>query len=249
MKNSYALFATALVAAAGSARAGTITLNFDPNLVAGTAGNVMDARYRFSNTNWDQVISTSANVSGSTIVQQANLGNHNQLNGTAWDFSLSYSAAGGWTYTLSNPNGGSPIVTSSTLSWNSTFNGAAFDRSYNSLELFAVIGSLPSGVTAASMAATDLSFTSAGNTVVGSLSDIVSTSGLVRSWIYADFDLATTSWTLSGKLRGDFTGSTGSNLDERIKFDVKAGTITVVPSPGSVALLGLGALVATRRRR
>lgn len=243
--------AAALVACASHAGAGVITLDMPDAQIASTSGNVLDARYRISNNNWDQLIAKDSNITPDTIVATRNLGNHNALNGALWNFTISYDTVAGWSFNMTHVSGGSPGVTDSTLTWSVPHgpdNTSPF-RSYNGLELFAVIGSLPSGITAASMEATGLAFSSAGNTIVGSLGDVSSTGGLVRKWIYADFDLASTNWSLTGQLKGAFVGSTGSNLDERIKFDVKATTITVVPTPAAAAILGLAGLATARRRR
>lgn len=231
------------------AMAGTISLNYPESNIASWDNGVMDARYRVSNTNWDQIIATSSIITPAVIVQQANLGTHNQLNGALWDFSIDYSPIDGWTYSLDFVSGGSPSTSSTALVWNAPFNGAAYDRAFNGLEMFAVIGSLPSGISAMSMEVTELSFSSPGNTIVGSLPDLTSTGGLVRQWIYSDMNLAATSWTLSGRLRGAFVGTTGSNLDERIKFDVKATTVTLVPEPSLATLVGMGGLLVVRVRR
>jgi hypothetical protein len=239
----------ALPVLAGVSAAGTITLDYPEANIASFSGGVMDARYRVSNTNWDQIIATDSNITPSVIVQQANFGTHNQLNGATWDFSISYSPANGWAYRLGLVSGGSPNTSSSTLVWNAPFNGTAFDRSFNALEMFAVIGGLPAGISSMSMAATGLTFSSPGNTIVGTLPNVISTGGLVRTWVYSDSDLASTAWTLSGRLVGSFVGSTSSNLDERIKFDVKGTTVTLIPTPAASAMLGMGALFSARRRR
>jgi uncharacterized protein YhjY with autotransporter beta-barrel domain len=248
--SAFLAFSVAVMSAgAGSAMAGTVTLNVPSANIASASNTVLDARYRLSNTNFDHMLAKSSDISGATIVQSRNTGTHNNLNGAIFDFALSYTPVAGWTFTKTHVSGGSPAVTSSTLTFNAPFNGDSPFRSFNGFELFAVVGSLPSGVTAATASAYDLTFSAPGHSVIGTLADVTSTGGLVNSWIYADFDLSTTSFTLAGKLRHSFVGSTGSNMDERVKFDIKAATVTLVPTPGAafgVALLGLA---AARRRR
>ncbi|MBL0928208.1 MAG: hypothetical protein IBJ11_11255 [Phycisphaerales bacterium] len=236
--------------------AGTVALNVDESQIAGVGEAVVDARYRVSNTNWDQMISTSSNVSVSTLVQTANLGNHDQVNGALWDFSVSYSPVNGWAFQMTLVSGGSPSVPSSTVSWSAPFNGVSPFRSFNGLELFVVAGpSFPSNVASGVASATDLTFSAPGHSVTGSLANLVSSNGLIRQFVYADFDLSTTSWTLSGRLRHSFQyvqgqSSPGGNLDERLKFDLKAASVTLVPAPGGVALAaGVGVLAGRRRRR
>ena len=59
------------------------------------------------------------------------------------------------------------------------------------------------------------------------------------------FDLLADEWTLSGLMT--FGTFTTSNPSEASKFTVKLQTL--IPAPGSAALLAMGGLVLTRRRR
>jgi hypothetical protein len=244
-----------VVGMAASAHAGTVTLGVPDPQVSSLAGTVMDARYRISNTNWDHMISTSSSVSVSTLVQTANRGNHDQLNGAAWDFTLDYSPVTGWSFVLNHAGGGSPNATTSSVAWSAPFNSVSPFRSFNGFELFAVtnvtgLANIASGL----VTVENLAFSAPGHTVVGSLGDLVTSNGLVRNVISADFDLSTTAWTLSGRVRASYVyangaSTPGSNLDERLKFDIKATTVTLIPTPGAAAALALGLLAAGRRRR
>lgn len=244
-----ALTAFAVSVAAGSASAGVVTLGVPESMIASSSNTVLNARYRLSNTNFDHMLAKSSSISASTIVQSRNTGTHNNLNGAIFDFSLLYSPAAGWTFTKTHVSGDATSTTSSALAFSTPFNGDSPFRSFNGFELFSVVGSLPSGVSGATASAYDLTFSAPGHTVVGTLGDVTSTGGLVNTWIHADFDLSTTSFTLAGKLRHSFVGTTGSNMDERVKFDIKAATVTLIPTPGAAAGVALLGLVAARRRR
>jgi hypothetical protein len=249
------LAALAAALPVATASAGVITLDLNPALIATTGDTVLDARYRLSNTNWDSMLAKSSSISTSTIVSTGSLGNHNQLNNAAWDFTLGYAPSSGWSFALTHAGGGAPTSTSSTLTWSAPHGADATSpfRSFNALELFSVVGTLPASLQSAFASATNLAFSAPGHTLTGSLADVTSTGGLTRQWIYADFDLASTPFSLTGRLQHGFVYAPGntstSNLDERIKFDVKATTISLIPTPGAAALFGVGALTALRRRR
>jgi hypothetical protein len=238
---------------AGSAAGAVIQLNpSSPGLEV--TGTVMDARYRISNTNWDQMIATSSSISGATLVQTANLGTHNQLNARAYDFDLGYDPVAGWTWSLTNVSGGAKSL----VSWTAPFNGASPFRSFNGLEIFAVAANLdPATIASGTSSITDFAFFAPGQTVGGSLVNLVTTwtgagtGGLVRQFVVSDTDMSTFAWNIRGRLQMYFTYQGGvantGNLDERLKFDIKAGT--VIPAPASAALVLVGGLVAARRRR
>jgi hypothetical protein len=252
---SFTFFALSALATASTASAGAI-VNLNPSTAGLTvATDVMDARYRLSNTNWDQMISTSSNVSVSTLVQTANLGNHDALNAVAFNFSLGFDPSAGWAWTLA-PVGGGPA---STLNWTVPFNGASPFRSFNGLELFVVAANMnPANIASGTAAATNMAFSSAAATTTGSLVDLVSTwtgpntGGLQLQFITSDTDMSTFAWTLTGRVALSFTyqpgtNNPGGNLDERLKFDIKAAQI--VPAPGFVSLAGVAGIAALRRRR
>lgn len=210
------------------------------------SGDIIDARYRLSNTNWDHAISTSSNVTPATLASTANIGNNSQLNNVTWDFALSFSPSNGWTYTLTNG------PTSHVRTWSAPYNGVSPIRSFHALEIF-VVATNPNATIYQSVSAraTNMSFVSAQATTTGSLVDLVSVSnGLVRQYVISDTDLSTIAWSLQGKVNLAYVlnpGQNAGNLDERVKFDIKGET--AVPAPASLALLGAVGLGAGRRRR
>ena len=238
-----------------SALAGMVHLNPDAAAVAKTPDSTVAAmRYRVSNTNWDQMIATGSDVGYGTIVQNSNIGNHSALNGATWDFTVAYTPFGGFAFTLQRPG------TSSTVSWAAPAFGLSPTRSYNALHLQVETGAnMPGNIAAASVAVSDLAFVGTRMDSAGTLRPLSaawSNSGpsepaapeAREQWIVATDDLAETSWTLTGKVTASFAyrpgfSQPGGNLDERLKFDVRAlsANVIAVPEPGSV-LLGLIAL-------
>jgi hypothetical protein len=255
----FAVVSSALVAVAGLssvASAGVVaTLNANPAnyTFSETRGLV---RYRVSQTNWDQIIATSSNITPSTIVQQANLGNNNQLQGTPFNFNLTHTVGVGYSWTLTN------TITNavSTVNWTAPHNGSSPTQPVNAIRFYTQAGgTLPGGVASASFSATNLAFT--GATTVGSLVN------LSQSWvanttngeppsqlIVADGDLTTFSWSFTGTVVANWTYLPGftapqGNLDERLKLDIKLTNATLIPAPGAGLALVMGGLVAARRRR
>jgi hypothetical protein len=78
------------------------------------------------------MIATSTTISTTTIVQQNNLGNHDALNGVIWDFSVSYAAGTGYTYTLSRVG-----QAANTVQWIAPYQSVSQLRSFNAIELYA----------------------------------------------------------------------------------------------------------------
>lgn len=239
-----------------SALAGMVHLNPSAATVAKTPDSTVAAmRYRVSNTNWDQMIATGSDVGYGTIVQNSNVGTHTALNGVSWDFTVAYAPASGYEFTLSRPG------QTRTVAWAVPAFGLAPTRAHNALFLHVQAGSgMPAGIATASVTVSDLAFSGAGLTTAGALramgddwDDTAPFDDRVdadsdEQWIVSTSDLSATSWLLTGKVSAAFTylpgyTSPGGNLDERLKFDVKAlsATVVPVPEPGSV-LLGLIAL-------
>ncbi|MFK7758612.1 MAG: hypothetical protein AB8C13_01550 [Phycisphaerales bacterium] len=54
---------------------------------------------------------------------------------------------------------------------------------------------------------------------------------------------------VSGGVTLQFTATTGANIGSTAELFIDDVSVSVVPTPGTAALLGLGGLVATRRRR
>lgn len=223
-------------------------------------GTVMDARYRISGTNWDQMIATSSSISTTTIVQTQNLGGVAALNQDVWNFSMSYVAGVGYTFTLTevtDANTANSITGSSTVSWTSPHDTSSPDDSYNAIHLLAV-ANLRSPATSTQIDVTNLVFSSSTLTQTGGLlTNLNDTNSLTfdEEWLVADTNLALHDWTLTGTVVAQYTGSPWSgDGGETIKFDIMTTNVDLiapVPEPATFTLMGLGlaGIAAARKIR
>lgn len=234
----------------------TVLLNADPSAI-GSGSTVANFRYRVSNTNWDQSIANSSNIRSSSIVERRGIGNHNQLNNAAFDFSLSYVAGTGYTLRLQHGGGGAPTKTDSLLSWTAPHGGISPLRSFRTIEISATAAQLPGNIESGSFSVTNLAFAGAGLTNAGALSDMLASSTgatFLQQYISSTTDLSTFNWTLTGRVVASFVykpgfTSPGGSLDERLRLNIKTSDAGLIPSPGAAAVLALAGLAALRRRR
>lgn len=250
------LSASVMLALVPMASADAVFLNADASLL-GSGGTVANFRYRVSNTNWDQSVANSSTISNSTIVQSRGLGNHDQLNGAAFDFTLNYQVGLGFTFRLLHAGGGSPTTSDSNVAWTSPFGGVAATRSFRGLELSATAANLSTSIQSASLSVSNLAFSGAGLTTIGTLSDMnaIFAPGQFRTqYIASASDLSTFNWTLTGRVMAAFayapgTSTPGGNLDELLRLNIRAFDGGLIPTPGASAALILAGLVLARRRR
>ena len=217
--------------------AGTVALDYPDGLVGGFLNEVALFRYRLSNTNFDHSIANGGVIPPATWVATRNLGNHNALNGAAWDFTLQHVAGTGYTFTLTHAGGGTPGTGSSVLSY-----PVSTGPSFNALEMYAQFQN-STNVTAGSIAVTSLAFSGTGlvvDPVYSTLRDLYDDRTLAPGpggndldlqWIVADSDLSVVDWTLTGRVVASFSGYTSGNLDERIKFNIKVAEVFPAPTP------------------
>jgi hypothetical protein len=246
---------------AGAAKAALVQLNAStPAVIANST--VALTRYRVSNTNWDQIVAVSPNISGNTIVAQQNLGNADTLNNRAWDFSVSYVAGSGYTYMLTDTT--LPPLSPSTLVWTAPGGSPAVSptRSFNAIQLYATAQPVSgtTGTLPTSIDVRNLVFSGAGLSTSGALATMNDTDatspGGVNQWLVADTDLSLFNWVLTGQVQASFLGSiTAANqADERLKLDVSMQSVAAVPVPAALplfvsGLIGFGIFASRRGER
>ncbi len=206
--------------------------------ISGTASaDVITSWANFGQTG-DQAASPvgtqAANVTGAAMTRGAGLSPNagsNSLNSAGWDtlaandyISFGFSVAAGYEVDLST-------LWMGTRSSNT---GPGFLSVYSSLDGFA---------------SPVFSFSQVGTAYTNSIADVSALSdltGSVEFRIYADNGVSANGGAISGT--GTFRvgdHSDGANFSE-FRFE---GTVSQVPAPASAALMGLGGLVAARRRR
>ncbi len=248
--------AAASLVAASFASADAVFLKADPGLL-GSDSTVASFRYRASDTNWDRSVANSSTIRNSTIVQSRELGNRDQLNAAAFDFTLNYQVGLGYTFWLLHAGGGSPTTSGSSVAWTSPFGDTEATRRFRGLELSATAAHFSTSVQSASLSVTNLAFSGAGLNSVGTLSDMnaIFASGQFRTqYIASAADLSTFKWTLTGRVVAAFAyapgiSMPGGNLDERLRLNIRAFDGGLIPTPGGSAALILAGLVLARRRR
>ena len=234
--------ALAVIAASGTANATMVYVN-SPDATATTGGTkAVQARYRLSNTNFDQALYNGGSEGVGANSLQKNHGNVAALSGDTLSFSLSHEVGKGFTFGLSSAPGALPAI-NWTQAWGTgtgdqvaaSLNGVAPGASFNVLNLWA------KATVAGSVTVTDLVFS--GATLSGSFTDPQTAASLANQYIISDTDLSSFTWSLSGKVT---LVKSGTGSDEGIVFDIsgRQETVTVVPEPstyvaGALAVLPL----------
>jgi len=248
---------------ANTAMAAAVQLGVDDADVT-VNDRVGEARYRLSQTNWDQMLSNGANPITAPDITTNGLGNASALNNTTWDFSINYESGDdgdqGFTFVM-NQVGGSGTGTL-VYDVNNPLNGLTPTGAYNAIKIEVRAGALrdqSAYIESAYIDVTDLTFSSA-LASSGSLANPLSaftpptTAENNVNWIAADTNLSLLDWSLTGTITAGFDcdglGGVGCLRDESLKMNLKFADATVVPIPAAVWLFmsGLGMLVAARRR-
>ncbi len=245
------LFAALCAAIGSSAQGAQVYINSNQFFAGPGATTVWTAKYRISNSGFDQSLSipTAQNVN-------ADLGNRSALSGQAYSFTLQNVVGQGVRLSMQKQ----PSSTLTVLSWGSAALGGAnaatlntltpFSASYNTLKLQsrATSGSgnpNPSfTVSAFALTGPTTSGSFVSNTVTSTTGDAGSP-GFFTQYAVAKLNLATVNWTLTGTVSGIRAGGSG---DELSRFTVDAQQANPVPEPATLAALLIGAVGIARRR-
>lgn len=253
--------ALVLLAWQGSALGGMIFINSAQAQVSSVTGTVAQAKYRLSNTNWDQSLDRGTGTSSGNFISLG-LGNNAQLSTRTYEFSLENRPGQGLVFTMTDQT----TLASSVLSWGvfSTATGGtsvptiasqSVPTNFNSLWIEA-----RSTRTGSSLSFSGLSFAGSGLTLAdGSFAAAVinpsvggpgNAPGVYTQRLVSDTNLGAQAWTFRGLVSASRDSTSSS--DESVKFTVGAQQVvaTFVPSAGTGAGLALAAgLLAARRRR
>lgn len=239
-----------LVLAASPATADTIWVNPDMSQIMGPpeAGPLAArAVYRVSNSNWDMLLDRDTSPGIGSAVGTRDLGDNESMNHVWFDFELSHQAGRGFSFSMLNTNTGSLSL----LEWSGALPG-----SFNALSLES--RATPPGNVDYGLDVRDLALNTGSTPIIGSFADldVGSPAGgstvLNSGFVFADFDLSTIDWTLSGSIRPSLSATHGNPQDHlRLMIDAHSSTARVVPEPTSAALViaGLFLAVAARRKR
>lgn len=246
------LVASACALLSSLAPAATVFVNSNVYFPQSVVATRWTAKYRFSNTNFDQSITLPTNAG-----VNANLGNTQFLNNQSYDFLLENVVGQGIRFRMTRQATGAV----STVSWGSSSLGGTnvsaiggvspFDGSYNALKITAR-ATANTGNPNPSFEWSNLAFTGLskqGSFTAGTVTPTTGDAGALgfsTQYATATLDLSSINWTLTGTLRGT---RAGSNSDEITRFTVDAQQVNPVPEPASLAALAVGGFALLRRRR
>ncbi|MEE4184870.1 MAG: VPLPA-CTERM sorting domain-containing protein [Gammaproteobacteria bacterium] len=259
----------------GPALAATVSL-YEGTQELVVRDTVAEARYRISNTNWDQMLGTGAAKPTARDMTTAGLGTAGELNGMQWDFKISYESgddgARGFTFSMAQGDyrraidPGYPVARAAAVSqpYVSTL---LFDAkhpltdsgplgAFNAINFETRAGALRDEMSKAMLEVTKVNFYAGKETTA--LKDLSAFSSSRNNewssyWTTSNKDLSSFDWTVSGIVQGRFAcadGSTRCLSDESLKLNMRFAQVDTVPVPAAVWLFGfaLGALALQRRR-
>lgn len=251
-----------LALAASNASAGMVYFNSPLAPIASSTSTSAQAKFRFSNSNWDQSLDRGTGTTSGNFIS-AHIGNYQVLNNREFHFSLSHTPGQGFVFTVLNTSNG----TATTLAWGSfttltnptvltaQINGVSPVAAFNGLQIEATATRANSAVYFRELSFTGSSLTVANGSlmngyIVPSEHGPGDASGLYTQEIVANTNLANHAWTFSGLISA--TRDSGSAGDEEVKFTVGTRqfvTSIPIPAPGAGALAGLASIPLLRRRR
>jgi hypothetical protein len=248
MKTSHlmAVLGFAVAGSLGALNVQASTISLDATAPVTSHQGVDFARYRYGKTGWEQAVGYDG-PQGFYVANNSDLGNsypYTNINGVVFDFTLSYNAASGYTFNLTNG------AFSSTDSWTTQLLGPGIQstgKGYNAILLQARANVTTGATSNDQMNVTDLNFTSSLSTT-GALSNMnVSQTGVGTTedyqWLLADTDLSLINWTLTGKVMGALVCQSGTSdciAQESVKFNIATKSVSEVPVPAAAWLMGSG---------
>lgn len=257
--------ALAACAHAGVASAGIVYVNSSQLSPSAIDDSVFTAKYRLSNSNFDQSLDNGTGTNSGTFVSK-NLGNNNQLKTREYLFRLDHRVGQGFIFSMTNG------TSSSTLAWGSGFSpglpagagvaallgGEAPGGAFNALllEARAQRSSPTSFVTFSDIVFSSPTLTlgdgafnsgSITNTMTGTTT-LAFTPEVGRSeqWLVSDGNLAMHDWSLSALVRG--SRDNAASGDELVRYSVAGMQVQTIPQPGTIVLAGLAFTLLLRRR-
>lgn len=225
--------------------------------------SVMGAKYRISNTNWDQSLCNKESTSTSADFLQAGLGNVASLTGVPFKFRLEHFAGQGFVFTLTNQLS----LATNVQAWGTftsppaanqaaaTLNGIAPGAAYNHLKIEARAGiAVTSSVEWSNLMFSSSSLSVGGGSLVasGSIANnapgvgINSFTGAYMQHVVSNTNMALHNWELQGTVT---LAKSITSSDESLRFQIVAGQTQPVPEPATLAVLGVASIAVMRRRR
>lgn len=222
---------------------------------------VAQARFRVSQTNFDQALYNGGSEGVGANYMSQNIGNAATLSGEEFGFSLEHRTGQGFIFTLTNPTfTGNPF----NLAWGTfspalsgvdqesqALNGVRPGAAFDALRIEARAGSantaLQFGDLAFSGAGLVSSGSFAGSTLTPATNGSGDLAGFWTQWVVGDSNLALFNWTLTGLIRSTTPSPIGDG--ETLRFRVEALDVAAVPLPaaGWLLLSGLAGVFALGR--
>ncbi|MDX2147696.1 MAG: hypothetical protein SFZ23_09260 [Planctomycetota bacterium] len=251
---------------ASQALAGQVFINSSKVKNLQVGGGVVQAKYRLSNGNFDMSLDRGQGTNPGQFIQ-ANLGNNNQLNNTAFNFVVQHIAGQGILFQMNKASDQS----SNALSWGnfsspmsgqsvSQLGGQSFygsGRGFNTLLLTARAEWAGNAANpgSSSMSFSNLNFSSSELAVADGafISGAASTpgTGAVVQQLVSSVDLSQYSWSITGTITGLRLPANITAGDELVSFVIggKQSEFALIPLPSTAALAGVGMMVMGGARR
>lgn len=198
-----------------------------------TLSNIGNAKFRFSQTNWDQSLGFGAGTPNSSTFVARDLGTNSALAQRTYDLLLSYDpGSGGFAFSMSLSGSPTPL---STLQWmsSSPIGGRTPSGPFNAIEIDA-----RANLAGATLSYSNLRFT--GNALqIGAFENGTASDGIAPvQWLVSDSDLSQSAWSLAATVSGN-RGSAGNDEAVRMVFTVK-NVAQPMPEPSTWLMLMAG---------